>query len=306
LATDAQTAFFSYSRDDSEFALRLAEDLKAAGANVWLDQLDIAPGQRWARAVQDALNNCHRLLVILSPASVNSTNVEDEVAFALEEHKTVIPVFYRDCKFPFQLRPFQYVDFRTDYERGFKTLLKTLVVAQQAAAGGAAADVSGANKRKRATEQQRLDQAENKAAQERKQGRERKTADKRQKTVLKPEIPQGAYLDPETNLMWTKGDNNKDIDWNQANKYARQLRLGGYSDWRLPTIDNLKKLYDPKKTGVYKIRKPFRLTSRFVWSSTKENWSSAQFFSFGDGRQYHVPVIYSANYRVLCVRRSGG
>ena len=38
LATEPQTAFFSYSRDDSEFALRLAEDLKAAGANVrkWL------------------------------------------------------------------------------------------------------------------------------------------------------------------------------------------------------------------------------------------------------------------------------
>src|SRR5208283_6193024 len=77
VATDAPLAFFSYSRDDSEFALRLAEDLKAAGSNVWLDQLDIAPGQRWARAVQDALNNCHRLLVILSPSSVTSTNVEE-------------------------------------------------------------------------------------------------------------------------------------------------------------------------------------------------------------------------------------
>src|SRR5271167_3881501 len=139
LATEAQTAFFSYSRDDSEFALRLAEDLKAAGANVWLDQLDIAPGQRWARAVQDALNNCQRLLVILSPSSVSSTNVEDEVTFALEEHKTVIPVFYRDCQVPFQLRPFQYVDFRTDYDRGLRTLLRTLGVQQSAAAASGAA-----------------------------------------------------------------------------------------------------------------------------------------------------------------------
>jgi hypothetical protein len=133
-----QTAFFSYCRDDSEFALRLAEDLKAAGANVWLDQLDIEPGQRWARAVQDALTNCHRLLVILSPSSVNSTNVEDEVVFALEEHKTVIPALYRDCKVPFQLRPFQYVDFRSDYARGLKTLLKTLGVEQQPVAAGGA------------------------------------------------------------------------------------------------------------------------------------------------------------------------
>jgi len=133
LPSDAPTAFFSYSREDSEFALRLAGDLKAAGANVWLDQLDIAPGQRWARAVQDALNNAERVLVILSPASVASTNVEDEVAFALDEHKSIIPVFYRDCKVPFQLRPFQYADFRTDFDHGLKVLLKTLGVGQPVA-----------------------------------------------------------------------------------------------------------------------------------------------------------------------------
>ena len=43
MAADAPAAFFSYSREDLEFALRLAEDLKAA-ANVWIDQLDIEPG----------------------------------------------------------------------------------------------------------------------------------------------------------------------------------------------------------------------------------------------------------------------
>ena len=134
MPSDAPTAFFSYSRDDSDFALRLAGDLKAAGAHVWLDQLDIQPGERWARAVQDALNNSPRLLVILSPSSASSTHVEDEVNFALEEHKTVIPVLYRDCTVPFQLRSFQYADFRTDYACGLKVLLKTLGVKQQAAA----------------------------------------------------------------------------------------------------------------------------------------------------------------------------
>src|SRR6266581_929596 len=93
--TDALAAFFSYSREDSDFALRLAADLKAAGANVWLDQLDIVPGQRWDQAVEDALTTCKRMLVILSPASVNSMNVMDEVSFALEERKSVIPVVYQ-------------------------------------------------------------------------------------------------------------------------------------------------------------------------------------------------------------------
>jgi hypothetical protein len=122
----APAAFFSYCREDSDFALRLAGDLKAAGASVWLDQMDIIPGQRWDRAVEDALTNCPRMLVILSPTSVNSTNVMDEVSFALEEKKTVIPVVYKDCLIPFRLRRVQYVDFRKDYAGGLKELLKTL------------------------------------------------------------------------------------------------------------------------------------------------------------------------------------
>ena len=51
----APAAFVSYSREDSEFVLRLARDLKAAGANVWLDQLDIQPGHAWDSMIESAL-----------------------------------------------------------------------------------------------------------------------------------------------------------------------------------------------------------------------------------------------------------
>lgn len=135
-------AFFSYCRDDSEFALRLAEELKAAGASVWLDQLDISPGERWDRAVGDAINDCPRMLVILSPASVNSTNVMDEVSFALEARKTVIPILLSDCAIPFRLRRVQYVDFRTDYAGGLKALLKTLGTEHRSESAAAAARAS--------------------------------------------------------------------------------------------------------------------------------------------------------------------
>ena len=130
LATETQTAFFSYSRDDSEFAVHLAEDLKAAGENVWLDQLDIEPGTPWDREVQKALANCPRMLVILSPTSVSSDNVLDEVSFALSKQKKVIPVLYRECDIPFRLARLQFIDFRTDYARGLKALLRTLGVEQ--------------------------------------------------------------------------------------------------------------------------------------------------------------------------------
>lgn len=97
MTLSAMATFFSYCREDSDFALRLAEDLKADGADVWIDQLDIPPGSRWDRAVRDAVANCPRMLVLLSPAAVDSENVLDEIDFALDKRKTILPVLYRDC-----------------------------------------------------------------------------------------------------------------------------------------------------------------------------------------------------------------
>ena len=116
-------AFLSYSREDKEFVRRLGGDLKAAGANVWLDQLDIVPGDLWDRSIEDALNECPRMLVVLSPASVNSRNVMDEVGFALETNKRLIPIVYRECKVPFRLSRIQQVDFRNDYDLALQALL---------------------------------------------------------------------------------------------------------------------------------------------------------------------------------------
>jgi photosystem II stability/assembly factor-like uncharacterized protein len=176
VAESAQAAFFSYCREDSDFALRLAEDLKAAGASVWLDQLDIVPGQRWDRAVEDALANCPRMLVILSPASVNSTNVMDEVSFALEEKKTVIPVIYKDCTVPFRLRRVQYVDFRQDYARGLKELLKTLAPEQRA---GQSTPAISTVPSQRQTDFMDADEREHAAAEERRKAAEAEQAAQR-------------------------------------------------------------------------------------------------------------------------------
>ncbi len=141
MASDSSSTFLSYSRDDSGFVLKLARDLKAAGAVIWMDQLDIAPGRRWDGAIQDALASCSRLLLVLSPSSVASTNVLDEVNFGLENQKTVIPVLYLDCEVPFRLRRLQYVDLKSDYDRGFQELLRTLQASADRHAAPATPDV---------------------------------------------------------------------------------------------------------------------------------------------------------------------
>lgn len=192
MAESAPAAFCSYCREDSDFALRLAEDLKAAGASVWLDQLDIVPGQRWDRAVEDALANCPRMLVILSPASVNSTNVMDEVSFALEERKTVIPVICKDCTIPFRLRRVQYVDFRQDYARGLKELLKTLASARKVEQSAPATSAVLSQHQTDVTDvDEREDEAERrKAAEERRQAEQARVNQQRKQAADQERLEQ--------------------------------------------------------------------------------------------------------------------
>jgi hypothetical protein len=123
---EKQKIFFSYARANSEFVLELAKDLRAAGANLWLDQLDIAPGERWDQSIQESLAKCETVLVILSPESVDSQNVMDEVSFALEEGKQVLPVLHKSCEIPFRLRRLQHIDFVDDYGAGFTRLRNAL------------------------------------------------------------------------------------------------------------------------------------------------------------------------------------
>ena len=70
------TIFFSYSRKDAEaFAFKLANDLRKAGAKVWIDQMDIPPGRNWDEEIEKALNGATYILFIASEKSVTSQNI---------------------------------------------------------------------------------------------------------------------------------------------------------------------------------------------------------------------------------------
>jgi hypothetical protein len=122
--------FFSYARKDPEFVLKLAKELRAVGVNLWLDQLDILGGQRWDRAVEGALQTCQGMIAVLSPDAIASHNVMDEVSYALEAGKLVVPILFHSCDIPFRLRRVQYIDFTAGYEMGFSRLLRALAIEQ--------------------------------------------------------------------------------------------------------------------------------------------------------------------------------
>jgi TolB protein len=119
--------FISYSRQDVAFANRLATSLADLGADVWIDVEDIPAGMKWSKAIQQGLTVSEVMLVVISPDSMASSNVEDEWQYYLDKNKTVIPVLLRPAEVHFQLSRIQYVDFhKQDYTTAFAQLYSEL------------------------------------------------------------------------------------------------------------------------------------------------------------------------------------
>lgn len=66
------------------------------------------------------------------------------------------------------------------------------------------------------------------------------------------------------NLMWARDRSLPIPDLEEAQRYARRLRVGGYADWRLPTRDELEGLVDPIELAkAAKDRRPYPLVPPF-------------------------------------------
>jgi formylglycine-generating enzyme required for sulfatase activity len=103
--------FICYAREDQDFVLELARNLKERGVPIWLDQWDIPISADWDLSIDDALYDCAYFLIVLSPAAVGSREVRAELRTALDEEKVIVPVIYQTCRIPRQLRLIQYFDF---------------------------------------------------------------------------------------------------------------------------------------------------------------------------------------------------
>jgi len=121
----------------------------------------------------------------------------------------------------------------------------------------------------------------------------------------------GVVIDTSTGLVWASKDNGEDINWKDAKRYCENYRGGGYTDWRMPTQDELAGLYAPntKNTnpsigrckGDYRINKLFHITCCCPWAS-ETSGSKAAYFSFYSGYLYWSNQSHSNPKRALPVR----
>ncbi|MDM8541871.1 caspase family protein [Desulfococcaceae bacterium HSG9] len=119
----------------------------------------------------------------------------------------------------------------------------------------------------------------------------------------------GTVKDTKSGLIWAAKDNGEDIDWKDAKKYCENYKAGGYTDWRLPTIDELEGIYDSNSSYAmdcnndYKIHttKSIHISCWRVWSSDIRG-SEAAYFDFYRGSRIWYRQSYSVYPRVLPVR----
>lgn len=129
----ADSIFLSYSSSDRPFALGFAKELKNMGVNVWIDQLGIKLGENWDNAIEEALEKSNTFLLLISPTSIASQNVQDEVNIAINTDKKFIPVLIKKCDLPMRWQRRQYADLTQEPEKALKDVLESFGIEGKAA-----------------------------------------------------------------------------------------------------------------------------------------------------------------------------
>ncbi|MBZ0300334.1 MAG: toll/interleukin-1 receptor domain-containing protein, partial [Anaerolineae bacterium] len=112
--SESRYIFLSYRSTEADFALKLAADLKNAGVNLWMDRLDISPGDDWRKSLEGAVYSCAALIAILSPSYVSSKYCQRELARADRLGRPIFPVLLGsigESDWPLEIERQQYIDF---------------------------------------------------------------------------------------------------------------------------------------------------------------------------------------------------
>ncbi len=126
----------------------------------------------------------------------------------------------------------------------------------------------------------------------------------------------GTVTDQKQNLMWSKTDNQGDINWIQAEKWVQftfpDTISKRYDNWRLPTLAELQSLlvedkgargYETECGQWVKTVPEIRLSCGWVWTSETDPIApTARIFNFDNVYHYTVRKAHKRGYRALPVR----
>ena len=90
--------FISYSQHERSYVVQLARHLEAAGVPCWYDH-ELAAGDRWHRVIEERINGCAALVVVMTPEARDSDWVNNEIIHARELGKPIAPLLLSGHRF---------------------------------------------------------------------------------------------------------------------------------------------------------------------------------------------------------------
>ncbi len=112
--------FLSHNSVDKPWVIQLKDDLLRYGVSVWLDKDEIRPGDLFAQVLEEALDDCRAVALVVSPEAMESGWVKEEYYRALSLTKDkkapvqLVPVILRRTEVPGFLKSRNWVDFRDE------------------------------------------------------------------------------------------------------------------------------------------------------------------------------------------------
>lgn len=112
-------AFISYSRNDREYARVVADALRESNsaARIFVDELELNPGESWQQAIYDILDASARIITLISPDYLQSKVCKEEFNIALfrnreSEANILFPIYLKTTVLPTYMKMVNYADCR--------------------------------------------------------------------------------------------------------------------------------------------------------------------------------------------------
>jgi hypothetical protein len=126
-----KSVFISYSRKDTEFAFRAANELNKIRGGVHLivhvDYKMIGPGTHISEAITEGMRGSDYYLPLISENSNQSEWVKREISLAfdlsMKKQLTLVPMLLENVEVPLEFRGLLYIDARQSFDQGLKKLV---------------------------------------------------------------------------------------------------------------------------------------------------------------------------------------
>lgn len=123
--------YISYSRKDQAFAQRLVDRLRIDNIDVWIDWEQIPPTADWQREIEKGIQDSEAYIFIISPDSLASKSIVQELSIAAQNKKRIIPILYREVdpkEMPIEISSLNWVFMRVqdDFESSFSKVIAAI------------------------------------------------------------------------------------------------------------------------------------------------------------------------------------